>query len=55
MAPFLLLAGVVLAIAGIALLWGPRVAVFASGLLLIAAAVAVAAVEDRRRLAAPPT
>lgn len=54
MAPFMLMAGLVLVVVGVGLLWGPRVAVFVAGCVLIVAALAVAVAEDRRKLAPAP-
>lgn len=48
-APFLLMAGVLLVSFGTGMLWGPAVAVFAAGCILIVCSAAVAVVEDRRR------
>lgn len=55
MAPYLLLAGVALVVAGVALLWGLPVATLTAGILLVLTAVAVAVVEERRRTMASPS
>ena len=48
-APILLMAGALLVAFGTGMLFGPAVAVFVAGWLLIVSSVAVAFVEDRRR------
>jgi len=48
-APILLMAGALLVAFGTGMLWGPPVAVFVAGCILMVCSAAVAVVEDRRR------